>query len=400
MDRFVVIGGGVAAHRAVLEMCTHSDALITMISLERELPYDRTALSKRFMDDMDALITLPGADAYASRVRFMGGVIARAIDTHTRTVECDDGSRVPYEKLLVATGSRTRMLPGATGAAGIAYLRTLADARALSPHLKQDSRLVIVGGGFIGLELAAKARQSGCSVVVIEAASDILYRVGSPHLARWMVDLHVLAGVIIRPSTQVGSISRLDDGTFEVETSDGVMPADCVAIGIGVIPNVELAQQAGLEVSDGIVVDKECRTSVENVWAAGEVTNYEVGAFRTRTRSESWTSSGEQGAAAGRSMLGLRSSSYDEVPWLWSDMYEHNIQCLGDPRASVTTRIHASDNSRWLELGMDAEGVVVSAIGANAGRHISALRRAFRDKKPLPESFAGMKPVTQDEPLR
>ena len=386
MERFVVVGGGIAGHRAAVELARAAPgASVDLLSEEDHLPYDRPPLSKEILKSSKtaAEIILSGAHTYAQDgVVYHPGTHVTAIDRARHAVVTRGGEEFSYDRLLLATGSRTRELPDAcVGDAPVYYLRTLQDALDLHRELREGRHVVVVGGGFIGLEVAAAARSRFCRVTVLEAQSRILAR-GMPELlSHWVDRLHRDQGVEIWLGTQVAAMRR--DGAGVILSGPGwTLAADVVVAGIGVSPNVELAASAGLAVDDGIVVDAQCRTSDPDIFAAGEVTSRPVmhGALR---RIESWRSSGEQGAAAARAMAG-QSVTFDDVPSLWSDQYDTNIQAIGFPDLAVQhTILGDAALNAWTLVGLDEAGAIIGGVTVNRGRDASALKRAVKQRADL-----------------
>jgi anthranilate 1,2-dioxygenase ferredoxin reductase component len=391
MEHFVIVGGGLAAHqsaRGILQ--AQPDARISMVSAEHHLPYDRPHLSKGFLaGDSVEPQQLAGSDIYAhAQLKLMHGRRVEAIDRAAARVRLDNGEALGYDRLILATGSRVRQLPAEQVQAPVHYLRTFDEAQALRAKLVDGAAVVIVGGGFIGLEVAAAARQRGCRVTVIEPRQQLLARTGSPALSEWIEALHRAHGVDIQLGTQVLNIAQADGGKTRVDTSAGAMLADIVIVGIGVLPNVELAVACGLSVDDGIEVDETCATSDPGIFAAGEATRYPVAHLGVSTRSESWTAASDQGSVAGRAAAGLTDATYSEMPWLWSDQYHSSVQCLGLTHlASRYSLIGEPGTEQWLALGWGEHDQLVCAIAANRGRDLSAIRRALKRNEALPDVY-------------
>jgi NADPH-dependent 2,4-dienoyl-CoA reductase/sulfur reductase-like enzyme len=383
----VIVGGGVAAHRAAIELAKAEGKFrITVISDEAELPYDRPALSKQHLQDQDRSVTLGGTQIYGDAVR---RIHARAeeLDNIAYRLRLDSGQSIAYDRLLLATGSRLRRFPGADSQ-GVLYLRTMQDAARLLQFLRPGVRIGIVGGGFVGLEIAAAAHERGARPIVIEASRSLLGRVGSSALSHWAERIHSSNEVEILLNSKIEELRRSSDGSYRFSLGEREVVVDCVVVGIGITPNTDLAKQASLVVNDGIMVDRQCITSDQSIWSAGEVTRYPARFISRHIRSESWTSSGEQGATAGRVMAGDEAAAFEDCPWLWSDQYLHNIQSLGLPSESARRVIFGDQRSdKWLELGYDDRDQFVGAVGVNVGRHFTAIRRALRAQKPLPDGF-------------
>ena len=306
MRRYVIVGGGLAGHKAAVELCRiEPEASITLIGDETEHPYDRPSLSKGILlglkegDD----IRLGDVSWYKEALTYRPSARVAEIDVHRHHVTTADGLVLPYDRLLLATGSRPRSLPltipdGVT----LHYLRTLTDALALQRELVKGRRVAVIGGGFLGLEVAAAARSRGCRVTVLEAAERLLTR-GLPQMAAdWVQALHEGEGVDIRCGARIVEVGRDLDGV-RLSGADWDLVADVVVVAIGILPNVELGAAAGLRVEDGLVVDEHCRTSEQDIFGAGEVTSHPVWGGGHR-RIESWKHSGEQGVVAARVLTG------------------------------------------------------------------------------------------------
>lgn len=374
-QNFIIVGGGQAGRRAAEVLRQRApDARICIIGDEIHLPYDRPSLSKdALLDEERERHAFIRDSAYYEnqRIEVRLGQKVTAINRADRLLSLSDGSEVAYDRLLLATGSRVRKLQGGP----VHYLRTLDDARNLRMRLAQGARVVIVGGGFVGLEVAATAIGRGCAVTLVEPADRLLKRSMPPEVSEFMRQLHVSRGVAFHLGVQVGDIQRVLDGSVRVATSEGELFADVVVAGIGVIPNTELAEQAGLEVKDGIVVNDECRTSDPNIFAAGEVTQHFVASAGRHIRVESWQVAEKQPAVAAANMLGA-TERYDETPWLWSDQYDCNVQSLGtfDGAHRVVLRGAITDGT-FSMIGLNDAGNVRAAVTVNNGKDMAIFVR-------------------------
>ncbi|WP_036765575.1 NAD(P)/FAD-dependent oxidoreductase [Paracoccus pantotrophus] len=388
MTRIVIIGGGTAGFKALQEILQRQpDADVTMISDEGEAAVERPMLSKELLVS-DTALRKAGAPASATGLRLIAGKRAVRIDRSTRQVALHDGERVRYDRLIIATGSRPRLPPFAVKNPGLVHaVRTEADATRLRAAMEGARSIAVIGGGFIGLEVAAAARQRGLQTVVIEAQTTLLARTAPPSLSSYLLDLHHSRGVQVMSGTTVRSVGATADNRAQVITDREAIDADLVVVGIGIVPNIELAAECGLEVADGIIVDQRCRTSDQAIFAAGEVTNYPINALGFRARTECWTAATDQGRIAGRNASGAN-EDYLDIPWLWTDQYDCNVQYLGLPLHSDRLTRHSLDApDSWLELGWTQKGVFVGAIGVNAARQVSELRRSLRKGLPIPEKY-------------
>jgi anthranilate 1,2-dioxygenase ferredoxin reductase component len=361
-----------------------------LIGSEPGLPYDRPTLTKSFLlkKKHPGELLLKQADAYdALGIRYRPETTVEAIDP-ARGVASAAGEQFPYDALLLATGSRSRRLPADLVVGDGLYLRSLADAQRLDDRLCQGARVVVIGGGFIGLEVASAARSRGCSVTVVEAQERVMSR-GMPAVAStFMSDLHEANGVQIRCGERVRSIAWRRQGGAEIELASETLSAELVVYGLGIEPNVELAESIGLDVADGIVVDAGCRTSDPAIFAAGEVTSHPSGRSGRHRRIESWRVASDQPLVAAANMTG-GAANYRDPPWLWSDQYDVNLQVLGDLLSGKTHILHGRlDEKKWTLIALDAEGLPVGAVAINNGRDISMLRRAIHDGTAVPSALA------------
>ncbi|CAG9215251.1 anthranilate 1,2-dioxygenase system ferredoxin--NAD(+) reductase [Burkholderia vietnamiensis] len=400
-DPFVIVGAGHAARRTAEALrARDADAPIVMIGAERELPYDRPALSKDALlnDGGEQRAFVRDAAWYdAQRIALRLGTRVDAIEREAQRVRLDDGTTLPYAKLVLATGSRVRTFGGPIDA-GVAahYVRTVADARALRAQLVRGRRVAVLGGGFIGLEVAAAARQLGCDVTVIDPAARLLQRALPEVVGAYAHRLHDERGVGFQMATLPRAIRAAAGGGAIVETDRGDVHADVVVVGIGVLPNVELAQAAGLDVDNGIRVDAGCRTADRAIFAAGEVTMHFNPLLGRHVRIESWQVAENQPAVAAANLLGA-DDAYAELPWLWSDQYDCNLQMLGLFGAGQTTVVRG-DPARgpFTVFGLGDDGRIVAAAAVNLGRDIGAARRliaagAMPDPQRLADPAVGLK---------
>ncbi len=332
MTGLVIIGGSYAG----VQIATSARELgyadgITIISDESMLPYQRPPLSKAFLvgaSDETALL-LRSEKYFAERnVRFMPGRRAQRIDRIGRRVVLDDGCELPFDRVAITTGSRPRRLSTVTADANVAYLRSLQDAHILKRRLAECSELVILGGGFIGLEVAASARKLGKKVVVIESARRLMERAISPALSRQMLALHRANGVDVHLGMTVQRVFRSGART-EVHCGDGTrIQGDLILIGIGGIANLEIAESAGLHCDNGVVVDEIGRTASAEILAAGDCTSFYSPHNARRIRLESVQHAQDQGKSVGACVAG-KYHPYTSVPRFWSDQYDAKFQMVG-----------------------------------------------------------------------
>ncbi|MFZ1431423.1 MAG: FAD-dependent oxidoreductase [Geminicoccaceae bacterium] len=330
----VIVGGGQAGFQvaASLRSDGYSDS-IHLIGAETHVPYQRPPLSKGLllgkMDRARLLFRQPAFYA-AQSIDLMLGATVTALDTAARIVTTSTGRLVPYDKLVLATGTRVRPLaiPG-TELDGVVYLRTLDESEGLARRVSAANRVVVIGGGFIGLEVAAAVRMLGKPATVLEAADRLMGRVVAPVISAHYADLHRSRGVELVLNARIDRLEGEAGSVQSVIMTDGTRHmADLVVIGIGVLPNVELAMTAGLTCDNGIVVDEHGRTSDPHIYAAGECTSHPNRFAGGRARLESVQNAVDQAKAVAAALLG-QPRPYDEVPWFWSDQYEAKLQMVG-----------------------------------------------------------------------
>ena len=364
----VIIGAGEAGTRAALALRENGwSGRLTLIGGEPHPPYERPPLSKAAL--VCAAEPPPPAIAAAAQFGELGierlaGLKVVAIDRAEHRLRTSAGAAIPYERLLLATGARARRLP-VPGGEHAALLRFYDDALVLRQRLKPGARVAIIGGGFIGLELAASARERGCSVIVFEAAPRILTRGVPADLAAALAARHAAAGVEIVAGCAPAGIAR-DGKGFRVELSDRrAFAADCVVAGIGAAPAVELAAEAGLAIDNGIAVDGKLRTSDPDIFAAGDCCSFPHALYDgRRVRLEAWRNAQDQGAFVACSLLGAV-EDYSATPWFWSDQYDLHLQISGLVEAARTTVARDLGGGARLNFHLAADGrlVAASAIG-------------------------------------
>jgi len=368
-QRMVIVGAGECGGRAALELRRLGhDGPITLIGAEAHLPYERPPLSKEAMtgeaDPAPRTITTDEALAVAD-IRFVASNPVFAIDRAAKTVHLSDDTTIAYDKLLLATGCTPRRLVISTPSRRIVYLRTHEDAVAIRARLAPGSRLAVIGGGFIGLEVAASARKRGVDVTVIEAQPRILMRGVPADIASVVHAEHVAQGVRILCGVAIASIDP-SPADVRITLSDGeVVEADLVLVGIGAVPNSEIAAAAGLEVENGIAVDAHLRTSDPDIFAAGDCCSFPISVYGgRRVRLEAWRSAQEQGVLAARNMLGI-DDPHAAVPWFWSDQYglSLHIAGLGDEGRSTVRRDVGEGAFILFHLAGDGRLVAASGIG-------------------------------------
>ena len=378
-ERHVVIGAGHAGGRAVEAMRNAGfEGEIILVGAEEHLPYERPPLSKEILQakpDYTLPYIRPQEYFDEQKIELRLGVAATAIAPTEKTVTLANGEALPYDKLLLTTGGRARKLPlPGSDLDRVHYLRTLDEGHAIEAALGEGKNLVVIGGGFIGLEVAASARQRGGSVTVLEIADRLMGR-GVPHLiSQYFLDLHRGNGVDIRLGTGVERIDG-DGAVSGVTTSMGErLDADMVVIGVGIIPETVLAEDAGLKVENGIVVDEFCRTSATDIYAAGDVTSHFSHFAGRHIRLEAWQCAQNMAIAAAKVMCG-EEAAYSEVPWMWSDQFDTNLQVAGLPDSwdDIVGRGDAASGN-YIGFILDG-GKIAGAIALNQPRDLRLARR-------------------------
>ncbi|MGH3437656.1 MAG: NAD(P)/FAD-dependent oxidoreductase [Sciscionella sp.] len=333
-ERFVIVGAGLAGAKTA-EMLREKgfDGSILLLGDEPDAPYDRPPLSKGYLQgklDRDAIfIHEPGWYA-ANGIELRRSTTATRIDPQRHTVRLADGEELGYDKLALATGACPRHLPiSGESLAGVRYLRQIGDSERLRAVFATASRVVIIGAGWIGLEIAAAARTAGVAVTVLEAAALPLLRILGPQVAPVFAALHRDHGVDLRLGIEVAEIIGDGHAATGVRLADGTqVNADAVLIGVGAIPNTGLAEQAGLAVADGIVVDPTLRTSDRDIYAAGDVARAYHPLLRTQIRVEHWANALNQPETAAAAMLG-DCASFESLPFFYTDQYELGMEYSG-----------------------------------------------------------------------
>jgi 3-phenylpropionate/trans-cinnamate dioxygenase ferredoxin reductase subunit len=391
---YIIIGAGQAGCRAALTLReTDPKAKIVLIGAESHPPYERPPLSKGILKGATpwhSAIMRQGDQLRELKIEAFFGQAAERIDVANNIVTLEDGSNLPFDKLLLATGSKVRPLPvPGVELPHIHYLRTLDDCLALSESLATCRNLVVVGAGFIGLEVVASARERfGSEVIVVEAGAGILQR-GAPDELRSVIEtLHRSNGVRFVFNDGVSAFEGEGKVKRVVLDSGNILNADCVVIGIGITPETTLAERAGLKVEDGIVVDEFGETSHPGIYAAGEVTRHLNTFTNTIARRESWQVAQNQSVVAAKSMSGQR-QAYDEIPWFWTDQFGHNFQLVGATGSKLQNVTRTYDGIFKSTTFFLDNGSVVGAMCVNSGKDIRLVQEAIRrGMKITPEQLA------------
>jgi 3-phenylpropionate/trans-cinnamate dioxygenase ferredoxin reductase subunit len=379
----VIVGAGQAGAQAAFTLRDQGfRGPITLVGEEPQLPYQRPPLSKKFLSgqlSVERLLLRPHSAYLEQSIHLHLHSRVLAIDRARQRVHVQNGRPIPYDMLLLAIGSRPKgaNVPGAR-ANGVHYLRTLQDAFGLRKHLNIGTRLAVVGGGYVGLEVAATARALGAAVVVFEADDRIMKRVTSSAIANYFTRLHAANGVEIHCGAMVEAFDAGErlEGIFV----DGKRwSADTVLIGVGAQPNVELAEACGLACDTGIIVDEYCRTSDPRIFAAGDCTSHYNVHFRSRLRLESVQNAVDQATCAALNMVG-RSTAYRDVPWFWTQQYDCKLQSVGMCTDYEEIETRGAAASGRLALLYYAGGELIGCDAINLPREFMEVRKRLHDR--------------------
>ena len=380
-DGVVVIGGGHATAQLVSNLRQNGYAApISIVCSEDHLPYQRPPLSKHYLTGKIGLdrVYLRQSKFYEDKeISCSTGKTVEEIDLQTESIRLRDGTKIHWDQLVIATGSRNRRLNlDGVDAEGVCSLRTISDSESIRNNLNKTRHLAIVGGGYIGLEVAASARSLGVEVTVIEVQERLLARVATPEVSQYFKELHETNGVKILHSTQVESIECDSKGEACAIKLGGDAAVECesILIGVGIQPNVELAQEAGLECNNGIVVDEYGRTEHEKVFAIGDCANQRNELLGQRLRLECVPNAMEQARCVAATLAGTPTPNYS-VPWFWSDQYDVKFQIAGFPSEGGTV-VHRSSPGKVDNIKIHInETEVVGATAINAPGDFLVLRK-------------------------
>ncbi|WP_110950270.1 NAD(P)/FAD-dependent oxidoreductase [Pseudomonas bohemica] len=373
-ETLVIVGAGHAGGRAALTLREAGFAgRIVLIGDEAHLPYERPPLSKALLKGESSLAScslFSEASFIASGIEHLSGVRVTGIDTVLHSVTLDTGVSLTYSKLLLALGGTSRRLELAQHQlSNVHYLRTFDEAVELEKRLTPGTRLVVVGGGFIGLEVASSARDRGCEVTVLEAGSRLAARALPKRVSEALLTLHRRKGVVVRLGAQIEALHG-EDRVESVQLPSGErVPCDVLLVGIGMQPSLELARQAGLDTGSGIKVDSFLQTSAADVYAAGDVCEFARGdgVFH---RQETWRNAEAQGRLAALNMLGHQ-QPFSAVPGFWSDHYEFGLQTVGMLSADAQVIEREGVEGGFLLLYLDRQSKLVGVSGWGAGNSIA-----------------------------
>lgn len=378
-SRLVIVGASLAANRLLRTLRRKGwDGVAVLVGQEAHLPYDRPPLSKQFLagsadrDDLD----LGPADLYEGAELHLGVTATRLLPAERR-VELSDGTTVDADDVVIATGASARRLPDQPDLDGVFTLRTVEDAAALRTALDTAGRIVVIGAGFIGSEVASTARARGVDVTVLEADVAPVVRGVGPVVGRALARLHVDAGVDLRLDTKVAAITGDGARITAVQLSDGTeVPADVVVVGIGAVPNTDWLDRSGLTIDNGVVTDDRCRADGGggHVWAVGDVARWPSTRYGRLVRVEHWTNAMDHAVTVTANLLGA-DEVYDPVPYVWSDQFGHKLQSLGLVSGDDDIEVVAGDldGDTWVAAYLRA-GRLTGIIGLDQPRTVMRAR--------------------------
>ncbi|HWC23462.1 MAG TPA: FAD-dependent oxidoreductase [Flexivirga sp.] len=379
-DKVVIVGGGLAGAKTAEALRERGfTGGITLFAAESELPYERPPLSKGYLADagtFDKAVVHPRSWYDDERIDLQLGTRVTAIDPARHEVRTEAGDTNHYDKLVLATGSTPRTLPiSGADAQGVLTLRTRQDADAIRESFGPGRRLVVIGGGWIGLEVAATARDADTDVTVLEAAELPLLAVLGPQLGRVFAELHRDHGVDLRLGVHVTGIQTRNGAAAGVSLTDGsVVPADAVLIGVGAAPDVELAEAAGLAIDDGVVVDAALRTSDPDIYAVGDIAAHDHPVLGRRIRVEHWATALNQPTAAAASLLGA-TTEFTDLPYFFSDQFDLGMEYVGhaSPHDRVVVRGDLP-RRKFIAFWLDGDDHVIAGLHVNTWDVIDEIR--------------------------
>lgn len=388
MRRIVVVGGSLAGVHAAEALRERGfDGELTLVSADPHLPYDRPPISKELLlgtMTADRLLLRPETWYGESDIRLRAGIAARALDARRKALALSDGTQLEYDGLVIATGSTARRLRTTPTAPKVHVLRDLDDALELRPHLIAGRHLIVVGGGFIGLEVAGVARRLGVEVTVIESSSTPLARAFGVEVGEWYRRLHERYGVKFVCDCVVESIESRVAG-ITVSLNDGsLLRGDLVVAGIGAVPSVDWLAGSGVDLSSGVLCEPDLRTSLPGVVAAGDIAQWHNPLFDERMRVEHWSNAVDQGRHAAGTLLGDR-ESFASVPYFWTDQHDTKMRFVGRTAGSTDIRVEEAADDR-LVVCYGRGGVLIGAVCIGAPRQLARYRMAIQQQAPWEEA--------------
>jgi 3-phenylpropionate/trans-cinnamate dioxygenase ferredoxin reductase subunit len=393
----IIVGGGQGGYQAAASLRTEGyEGSVTIVSEEPHIPYQRPPLSKAFVlgkQDVDRLQLRPEPYFSERNIELLLGERVDRIDREASSVRLSTGGTRSYDWLVLATGASNRKLsiPGAT-LDGVCYLRTLDEARDIKSRLDAAKNVVVIGGGFIGLEIAATARILGKQVTVLEALPRLMARAVAPVLSQYFLDSHREKGVEVRLNVSATEIRGHGNVTGVALPDGAVLPADLVVIGIGVVPNIDLGRDAGLAIANGIMADEFLRTSDPKIFAIGDCADYPSAFAGARLRLESVQNAVDHAVAVARTITG-KPAPYNAVPWFWSDQFEIRLQMAGISTGFDQSVMRGTLQSRKFSVFYFAGSKLIGVDSVNrpadhlAGRKLIGAGKSVTPEQAADESF-------------
>lgn len=387
----VIIGASHAAAQLVVSLRSEGwTGPIVIVSEENDIPYHRPTLSKAFLSGAKTKeqIFIRPVQAYAKlEAEFLFGIRVEEIDRGSKTLTLNNGETLHYDKLAICTGARARMLsiPGAN-LDGVCYLRSAKDAEHIKTFVKAGAKAVIVGGGYIGLETAASLTTLGMDVTVLEAANRVLERVTCAEMSTFFSRVHNEEGVSIHTDVQVKAFKG-EDHVDAVVCADGTeYSADLVVVGIGIIPNTEIAQACGLLIDNGVVTNEYALTNDPSIVACGDCANHPNSLYQRRLRLESVPNACDQAKSAAASLCN-KQKVYDALPWFWSDQYDIKLQMVGLNQGFDETVVRGDINGRRFAVFYFKQGVLIAADCVNCAKEFMVAKQLVTRKSVLPSTM-------------
>lgn len=398
MDTIVIVGSSLAGLRAAETLRQQKfDGRIVMVGAEDRAPYDRPPLSKKVLSgewDAERVVLRKPDDLTALNLEWKLGSPAVGLDTNERVVSLASGESVSFDGLIIATGGVVKRLPNQPSWRGVHTLRTLDDSLALREELTEGRRVVVIGAGFIGLEVAATARGRGCDVTVLEGLEAPMIRGLGAEMGRNAALVHEDNGVGLRFGVRVSGLVEGEPGVVAgVALESGeVVPADVVLVGIGVAPSTDWLTNSGLAIRDGVVCDRTLNAGVRGVYAAGDVCRWHNDLYDREMRVEHWTTASEQGAAAARNLLAVARGDeprpFVDVPFFWSDQFTARIQFVGRAEGGekVSIVVGSPEERQFVAL-YETDGRLVAALGVSRPRQLMPFRKLIGERATMEQAM-------------
>ncbi|MAD92119.1 MAG: pyridine nucleotide-disulfide oxidoreductase [Gammaproteobacteria bacterium] len=387
INKLVIVGAGHAAGQAIASLKQQRFAgQIILVGKEPHLPYQRPPLSKKFLSDeisIDRLYLKPSKFYDDPQIKKYLDTNVTAIDRNKKKLQTNDGKEIYYDKLILATGSRIRRIDiSGSNLNGVHYLRNIADVIKIKSEIDSKKNVVIIGAGYIGLEVAAIIRQLGHNVTVLEKADRVMSRVVSPQISDFFEIEHVKHGVDLRLSTNIIAFNGKDT-IDNIEISSGEkIPADIVIVGVGIKPNIELAADTGLKVNNGIIVNNRCQTNDSDIYAIGDCTLHPSETYNRNIRLESVHNALEQAKIAVSNICGIK-KIYSQVPWFWSDQYNLKLQIAGLSEGYDRTIIKGNISDRSFACLYFKDGQLIATDAINSATEFVISKSLIKSKKIL-----------------